>query len=232
MTMTDDVTRSRLEEIVAWWPILAELQEALYAPGSTGRTNASGVRSTNPDSAPMIAVIRLEQIHTLRLHVELLAHEWGWQPGDGPHHHYLLARWPWAKTHMPTEHTDRITHIHTKLQRLVKEGPLPTNRVCPSCGESQLMETREHQYWCGTCDLIRDESELRALVLFRLTTHEAAMTPRDAAQALAIPEQTIYSWIRRGHLERCDGRVILADAQRLKLASPSASLEEDLKEGA
>lgn len=188
--MTDDLTRSQLEEIVAWWPILAELQEALYAPGSTGRTNASGVRSTNPDSAPMIAVIRLEQIHTLRLHVELLAHEWGWQPGDGPHHHYLLARWPWAKTHMPADHADRITHVHTKLQRLVKEGPLPTNRVCPSCGESQLMETREHQYWCGTCQLVRDESELKALIRWRASSLPR-VTAHEAARILGIKASTV-----------------------------------------
>ena len=218
--MTDDRTRGQLEDIVQWWSLLDDLQGAVYSPGSNGRANYSGVRSTDPDSAPMIAVIRLERIHHIRLHVELLAHEWGWQPGDEPYYRYLLRRWPWARTHMPADHADRVTHIHGKLQRLVKEGPLPTARICPSCGESQLMETREGQYWCGTCELVRDESELKALTLFRLTTHDVALPPRDAAQALDIPEQTIYSWIRRGRLPKVNGRVILADAQRLKLTTP------------
>lgn len=195
--MTDDLTRSQLEEIVAWWPILAEMQEALYAPGSTGRTNASGVRSTNPDSAPMIAVIRLEQIHTLRLHVELLAHEWGWRDGDGPYHLYLFSRWAWASTHMPAEHADRVTHIHGKLQQITREGPLPTDRVCPSCGESQLMETREGQYWCDTCELVRDDSELKALADWRLIANNAPMTRKDAAQILGESENTIKQRIRR-----------------------------------
>lgn len=195
--MTADPTRGQLEDIVQWWPLLDELQSAVYSPGSNGRANVSGVRSTDPDSAPMIAVIRLERIHHIRLHVELLAHEWGWRPGDEPYYRYLLARWPWARTHMPADHADRVTNIHSKLQRLVKEGPLPTDRICPSCGESQLMETREGQYWCGTCELVRDDSELKALVGWRLIANNAAVTRKDAAQILGESENTIKQRIRR-----------------------------------
>lgn len=211
--MTDDPLRSHVDDIIAWWPILDELQSAAYRPGSSGRTNASGVRSPNPDSSTVIAAIKLEQIHSIRLHVELLAHEWGWRPGNGPHHLYLLARLDWARTHLPAEHAGRITFIHSKLQTLVREGPLPVDRVCPACGSDHLSETVTGQLWCDTCQLVREESELKALTLYRLTTHEATMTPREAAAVLDIPEQTIYSWIRRGHLTRHNGHINITEAK-------------------
>ncbi len=195
--MTTDLTRTLLEDIVQWWPILEDVQESLYHSGSTGRVSLSGVRSSDPDSPPMIAVIRLERIHHIRLHVELLAHEWGWRDGDGPYHLYLFSRWAWASRHMPADHADRVTHIHAKLQRLVKEGPLPTDRICPSCGESQLMETREGQYWCGTCELVREEAELKAVVGWRLIANNAVVTRKDAAQILGESENTIKQRIRR-----------------------------------
>lgn len=195
--MTDDLTRGQLEDIVRWWTLLDELQSAVYSPGSNGRANYSGVRASDPDSAPMIAVIRLERIHHIRLHVELLAHEWGWQPGDEPYFRFLLARWPWARTHMPADHADRVTHIHRKLQQITREGPLPVDRVCPSCGTSQLAETIEGQLWCDTCQLVRDESELKALTSWRLIANEATVTRKDAAQILGESENVIKQRIRR-----------------------------------
>lgn len=199
--MTTDVTRSQLEDLIQWWPLLDDLQGAVYSPGSNGRTNVSGVRSSDPDSAPMIAVIRLERIHHIRLHVELLAHEWGWRPGDEPYFRFLLARWPWAKTHMPAEHADRITHIHSKLQQITREGPLPVDRVCPSCGTSHLAETITGQLWCDTCQLVREESELKALTTWRLIANDTLVTRREAARILGESENTIKQRIRRRGLD-------------------------------
>lgn len=214
MTNRPDTTEI-LADLVNRWDLLAEIQAAAYEPASSGRGNLSGVRGGTGDGSTMRALHQLETIRGIRLDLETLAHEWGWQPTDPDHRHYLLARWPWARDHMPADTADRILDIHTRFLLLVKEAPLKADRSCPSCG-SPLRETLTGNYHCASCDLVRDPDEIRALTIYRLTTTgQVRTTPKEAAEILQVPAQTIYSWIRRGRLDKTDGLVCLAEAQRL-----------------
>lgn len=213
--MTEDTTRTQLEDIARMWPLLEDIQAAHYHPASSTRANLAGTHGDPQHSPTVAAVERIERITHTRLHVELLAHEWGYRHGDGPHTLYLLRRWDWARTHMPADHAERITHIHTTLTRLVREHPLPTGTTCPVCGQQTLAETVAGNHWCATCDRLSTPAETQTLAQWVLATSDAHTTPATAARILGIAEQTVYSWIRRGKLARTSEGISLKAAHAL-----------------
>ena len=218
--MTDH-TRTQLEQICEHWHLLEATATTHYYPASSTRANLTNSHASPSHSPTASAAERLAPIRAIHTQLASLAAEWGHQPLDPPPHRYLLARWAWAKQHMPSSHIDHISKIHATMMRIIREHPLPTGLTCPSCGQQTLKETVERHHYCATCERISTPAETAALTHLKIATADIDTTPSHAAHLLGIPPQTVYSWMRRGKIDRHpDGTINTRQVRELASNTP------------
>lgn len=215
--MTEDLTRSQLEDLISWWPILDDVAESLL--GITGHgVSLAGPTGESQDSSTELAVIQLDQIQQLSRDMTALARLFGWRGWvDGQPRYYAAMRLSWARSNLnPVEYEPAIATLHAHVARLTGHAPRPTNRTCPACGETQLTITDQGLH-CLTCDLTRTPDEIQALTTWRITTSATTAPLPLVAHHLGIPASTIRTWISRGHLTReTDGTIHIPTARTLK----------------
>lgn len=195
--MSDDQTRTQLEDVIKWWPLLDDVADSLL--GITGHgVDLAGIHTTSGASATELAVIQLEDIQQISIDLTALAKKMGFRPGlDGTARHYVHANLAWARKNLaPADYEPTITDTHKAIARLTGHAPRPTNRTCPACGEAQLtiIDTGLH---CDTCNETRDPDEIEALTTWRLQNANAHVTRKEAALILGEQENTIKQRIRR-----------------------------------
>lgn len=211
--MTDDVTRSQLEDLISWWPILDDVADSLL--GITGHgVSLAGPTGESQDSSTELAVIQLDQIQQLARDMTTIARLFGWRGWvDGQPSYYAAMRLSWARQNLnPIEYEPAISTLHAHVARLTGHAPRPTNRTCPACGETQLTITDQGLH-CTTCDLTRTPDEIQALTTWRTTTSNALVTQTQAASILGIPRKTIHTWIRRGHITTENGLINITETK-------------------
>ena len=196
--MTDiDLTRSQLEDIIRWWPLLDDVADSLL--GVTGHgVDLAGIHTTSGTSATELAVIQLEEIQQISIDLTALARKMGFRPGlDGTARHYVHANLAWARANLAAAELDPIiTDLHKRIAKLTGHAPRPTGRTCPACGENQLHIVDEGLH-CDTCAITRHPDEVKALTTWRATNSNALVTRKEAAHILGEPENTIKQRIRR-----------------------------------
>ncbi|WP_054953077.1 helix-turn-helix domain-containing protein [Flaviflexus massiliensis] len=232
--MTDlDQARTHMQDIIQWWDILGDVAET--ATGVVGhRLSMTGVHGT-PKDATVTAILQIDAVDTIQKDVEALAGKLGWRPRrDGDPKIYILGNLEWAALNLaPIEWTVPIDDLHRRVGSLTGHAPRPTQRLCPLCGETLRIIPPDRPTWhtaserraaasepdrftCDGCGETRTSEEIETLFRWRISNADAQVLPREASRLLGIPEQTIYSWIRRGLLERTGEAVSLSDTATLR----------------
>lgn len=217
--MTDlDLLRTRLQDLITWWPHLEDHLATLA--GITGHgIDLAGIHTVGT-SPVETAVLQTIPAQTLIEELEDLASEWTWRGEnlDGPALQFLHARLPWAATRYPLhDATQLIIRAHATVARLTGHAPRPTGRTCPACGENQLMLLDNGLLRCDTCQLDRHPDEIQALTTWRITTSTETAPLPIVAKHLGIKPTRIRKWIQRGLLTRePDGTINIRHTRTLK----------------
>lgn len=217
--MTDPiaVARAQLEEITQ---LLPEYRDWLDLTGLRGhRLNLAAV-TTLTGSPVETAILHREREQAPLDTLEEVAAEWGWQTSDGDVTRYLLNRIDKASSLglIIGAHLTTIQRAHTHITRLIlRPAPGPT---CP-LGPDHTTTQTDTGYTCRKCDTTRTPDEHKALTAWVARQAGHPLTPRQAATIYHIPIDTIYSWIRRGHLSRTpDGHLSMSELNKLVTQHP------------
>lgn len=235
-----DQAKQQMEDIITWWDALGD--EAETATGVVGhRISMTGVHGPARD-ATETAILQLDAIDTIVKEVRELAVKMGWRSGkDGDPKLYIHGHLSWAAANLaPIEWVTVISDLHRRVGSITGHAPRPTQRLCPLCGETlriippprprnrwETLREREQaalvpdRFTCDGCGAERTADEIETLFRWRVSNADAQVLPREASRLLRIPEQTIYSWIRRDKLARQpDGTINIADTRALNVAQP------------
>lgn len=153
--------------------------------------------------------------------IETIAAELSWrgQTQDGDPARYIATRLTWAEHHYPYMHDLQETaqEVHNYFQTLARENDSVTEHLCPMCGKAQLhYRERDQQFYCTECDGTWTASQLQALRHYRIVSAGQWITIKEATAQYGIPQQTIYTWIRRHKLERnTQGQINTAQFEQL-----------------
>ncbi|RTE49626.1 helix-turn-helix domain-containing protein [Actinobaculum sp. 352] len=140
---------------------------------------------------------------------------------------WLHANLPWAEISYPAmdQFAAELNTVHYILQQACGLTPIPTDRHCPTCGQTLVHPVTARGvadvYHCEDCDNDWTAQGIAEYQRLRILAAAPYVTRDQAAHLLHISRHRIRVWINRHQLHpRPDGTIPLADAYHLATTPP------------